>query len=95
MLHMIRRDDRTMPRLWALLLALALLAVHACARSNEPSIEVTKFKSLPTQLFFFDDSDVVIVTDTETRTAYRSEDAGVKWKKLEGVKGEVTAPQTY
>ena len=76
---------------WAVSALLAsLLVLPAWARSGEPKIEETEFQSIPSDLFYFDDSDVVILTDPEARTSYRSDDAGVKWTALDGVtKGEV------
>lgn len=41
-----------------LLLALALLALVLPVHAGDPRVEVTKFKSLPTKLFYFEDSEV-------------------------------------
>ena len=67
------------------LLAYLFLSLSAGVLGKKPKIEETKFPQLPTNLFYFDDSDVVLVTDPSARTAYRSADAGVKWQKLDGV----------
>jgi photosystem II stability/assembly factor-like uncharacterized protein len=70
----------------AALLAYLLLALSwGVLGKNKPDVEKTPFGDIPAGLFYFEDSDVVIVTNPSTRTTYRSEDAGVKWKKLEGV----------
>ncbi|GAB7364948.1 hypothetical protein MBLNU230_g5733t1 [Neophaeotheca triangularis] len=74
-------------------LGIGLVLGLACltqAKKNQPAIEETKFDSPPSNLFYFEDSDVVLVTDSEKHTTYRSEDAGVTWKPLQDVtKGEV------
>lgn len=40
------------------LLALALLVWALPALGGDPGVEITKFKSLPTKLFYFEDSEV-------------------------------------
>ncbi|KAI6854545.1 Oligoxyloglucan reducing end-specific cellobiohydrolase [Hortaea werneckii] len=78
----------SMARILGILVALLALTVSA-KKKDKPSVEETKFDS-PQNLFYFEDSDVVLVTDTSERIAYRSEDAGVHWAPLEDVKkGEV------
>jgi hypothetical protein len=65
-------------------------------------MEETAFKSLPANIFYFEDSDTVLVTDVIPGIVYRSTDAGVKWKQIkdigEGKIGEVFphpySPQT-
>ncbi|KAK5005047.1 hypothetical protein LTR28_008183, partial [Elasticomyces elasticus] len=75
-------------RLGILWLALALS--WAIAKKSAPEIEETSFKELPVNLFYFDGSNVVLVTDTLDSTLYRSEDAGVTWKAVQDMpKGEV------
>ncbi|EMC93590.1 hypothetical protein BAUCODRAFT_26843 [Baudoinia panamericana UAMH 10762] len=85
-----RRDKHqlgNMRRFFGLLLALTSFVLAA---KDGPTIEETKFDSLPTNLFYFEDSDVVLVTGSSSRTAYRSDDAGVTWKPLNGPeKGDI------
>ena len=52
---------------------------------DKPKVEKTDFGDIPSALFYFEDSDVVLVTNPSSRVTYRSEDAGVKWKTLDGV----------
>ncbi|KAK3722183.1 vacuolar protein sorting/targeting protein PEP1 [Vermiconidia calcicola] len=73
------------------LLAYLLLSLSlGVLGKDEPKVEKTAFNDIPTNLFYFEDSDVVLVTDPSARTTYRSEDAGFIWKRLDGVaEGEV------
>ncbi len=74
----------------AFVLCLLLSLLLGVFAKDKPKVERTKFDSLPTNLFYFEDSDVVLVSDPETRTVWRSKDAGEEWKKLEDVgAGEV------
>ena len=75
----------------ALLSCLLLsLFVGALGKGDKPKVEETKFDDVPANLFYFEDSDVVLVTDPKARITYRSEDAGVVWSPLNGVeKGQV------
>ena len=59
---------------------LALVVSLVLAKNDAPTVEETKFESVPTNLFYFEDSDVVLITDSSTKTTYRSEDAGFKWE---------------
>lgn len=83
---------------WTRLLCLALSITAATAKKDAPEIEETSFKSLPANIFYFDDSDTLLVTDIEPGIVYRSTDAGVKWKQIkdidEGKIGEVI-PHPY
>ncbi|KAK3112199.1 vacuolar protein sorting/targeting protein PEP1 [Teratosphaeriaceae sp. CCFEE 6253] len=72
------------------LLLLLVSLVLARDKKSGPAIEETKFDSLPSNLFYFEDSDVVLITDISSKTAYRSDDAGSTWRPLADVKkGEV------
>jgi len=73
------------------LVSLLLLGLTAVlAKKDKPDINETPFKSLPTNLFYFEDSDVVIAQDTLPGIIYRSEDAGASWKQVE----EITESQS-
>ena len=75
---------------WAATLILSLSLYGGVLGKDKPKVASTKFKSIPSNLFYFEDSDVVLVTDSATKTAYRSSDAGEEWEKLDGVnEGEV------
>ena len=78
------------------ILAIFVLGVFAASKKGLPSIEETEFGSTPANLFYFDDSDVVLVTDPSAKTTYRSDDAGVTWRPLSGVdKGQVLEVQKH
>ena len=65
--------------LWLLLL---VLAVSTAAKKDQPEISQTSFTSPLTNLFYFDDSDVIIAIDSDARVVHRSKDAGASWKKV-------------
>jgi len=62
----------------ALLLA---TAPFAAAKKDQPSISEKVFDKSVGNVFFFDDSDVVILVETDSGRVWRSEDAGKKWEK--------------
>jgi photosystem II stability/assembly factor-like uncharacterized protein len=69
-------------------LLLGLLSVQATAKDKKgPSVEYTAFDKPPLDHFYFEDSDVIILTikNQGKGNTYRSEDAGVHWKPLKGV----------
>lgn len=61
------------------------------AKSDGPRITKTRFENTPTNLFYFDDSDVVLVQDRDEANVWRSDDAGETWKIVDdnGQKGQV------
>lgn len=67
------------------LLCLALSLTAVTAKKDAPAVEETGFKSLPANIFYFDDSDTVLVTDIKPGIVYRSTDAGVKWKAIKDI----------
>ena len=75
---------RRIALLACLLLSLSL-GVLGKDKPNKPKIEETKFGDVPVNLFYFEDSDVALVTNPSSRETYRSDDAGVNWKKLDDV----------
>jgi photosystem II stability/assembly factor-like uncharacterized protein len=69
-------------------LFLGLLSAQAAAKDKkDPSVEVTPFDRPPLDHFYFEDSDVILLTikDEGRGNTFRSEDAGVNWKLLKGV----------
>ena len=69
-------------------LLLGLLSAQAAAKDKKgPSVEITAFDRPPLDHFYFEDSDVILLTikDEGHGNTFRSEDAGVKWKALNGV----------
>ncbi|KAF2187204.1 vacuolar protein sorting/targeting protein 10 [Zopfia rhizophila CBS 207.26] len=65
-----------------LLLALGTLTA---AKKDEPLVEETKFPGQITNLFYFDDSEVVILAEVDNGHVWRSENAGKDWKKQDGI----------
>lgn len=81
--------------IWLLLVAWLLVLVAA---KKEPDFSETKFESQPVNVFYFEDSDNVILQDLASHTAYRSDDAGANWKKItdiEGVRSLRIVPNPY
>lgn len=76
-----------MARFWGVLLA---FVVGLATAKDKPDIEETRFDASIGNLFYFEDSDIVLLTSD--KTTYRSDDAGVKWVPLDGPKkGETLA----
>ena len=69
-------------RLFGVLTALGL-ALGALAAG--PEISEQKFPAPPVNLFYFDDSEIVMVLDPEHNTLHRSIDAGEKWERVEDI----------
>ena len=69
----------------ATLFAALLTSVpNAHAAKDGPTITSNKFDYGLDNLFYFDDSDVVLGIDKETGNVWRSPDAGETWKQVEG-----------
>ena len=76
-----------MLRLYNLLIAvlLSLLTLQASGKKEKPDIKSNPFKSTPSNVIYFEDSDIILVTTPNTGTTYRSADGGESWKPLKGV----------
>ena len=61
--------------------ALLALTSVAVAKKDEPSFEVNAFQTELVNLFYFDDSEVVLVAEFDTGIVHRSDNAGKDWKK--------------
>lgn len=69
---------------WAL--ALMMLAVISpVIAKDEPTIEATEFDSLPSGLYYFPGSNVIMFQESLDGTVWRSEDGGTSWEKPAGV----------
>ncbi|KIX01649.1 uncharacterized protein Z518_09375 [Rhinocladiella mackenziei CBS 650.93] len=68
----------------ALVLLLASSPEPAYAKKDGPSISSTKFDNAIENVFYFDDSNVVMGQDKETNTVWRSADAGQTWTEVNG-----------
>lgn len=74
-----------------ILSALVLLSLTSVfAKQDKPEVSETAFKSQPGNLFYFGDSDIVLVQDVLPGIIYRSEDAGENWKQVK----EITESQS-
>jgi photosystem II stability/assembly factor-like uncharacterized protein len=69
----------------AALLATALWATPLAAKNDHPTFHVKAFDSMPRNLNYFPDSDVVLFQDTAFNDVYRSDDHGVKWERVDAV----------
>jgi hypothetical protein len=74
-----------LPTGWrSLLLSGLLYGSSAAAKKDKPSVHLSNFSFWPNNVNYFDDSDVLLFENTNDRTVYRSEDAGVSWAKVPG-----------
>ena len=79
------------PRTSAIMLWLPLVVLFSvwCAhakKDGEPLITKYKFETPPSNLLWFDDTDVLLVQEREQGLVWRSENAGVSWDKAD-IKG--------
>ena len=69
-----------------LLLPLVILFSVWCAHAKKdgPRITKTKFDSAPANLFYFDNSDVILLQE-KLGNVWRSDDAGESWARIEDI----------
>ena len=78
--------------LLALWLALSLLFnVCSVQAKDKPTVDHTTFENPPIGLQYFDDSETILVLESNAGILWRSENAGKSWKKASGVSGEVAS----
>ncbi|KAL9613874.1 MAG: hypothetical protein Q9167_001611 [Letrouitia subvulpina] len=66
------------------LLLLQLLWLSSInAKKDNPEISSHQFDGAPSNFFYFDDSNTVLLESRETGRVYRSEDAGKTWDKVD------------
>jgi hypothetical protein len=71
---------------WGSLLVAGLLcASSAAAKTDKPSVHLSNFPFWPSNVRYFDDSDVLLFEDHNDRVVYRSTDAGVSWNVVSDV----------
>ncbi|KAJ1333461.1 Vacuolar protein sorting/targeting protein VPS10 [Microdochium nivale] len=75
---------RTAAPSWGLAILL-LAGLGPVAAKDEPTIEATKFDSLPSGLYYFPSSNAVMFQESGDGTVWRSADGGFSWDKPEGV----------
>ncbi|KAI5296664.1 vacuolar protein sorting/targeting protein PEP1, partial [Ascosphaera acerosa] len=61
-------------------------------RADGPEITVNEFASEPRNLFYFEDSDVVLLRSPSEKLIYRSADAGKSWKAADDLKSAGAVP---
>lgn len=77
--------------LWGTLLLWIALLPLGIAKKSAPEIQKKEFDHQPRGLFYFADSAVVLVTDTEAGIVWRSTDAGAHWERIEEItKGQAS-----
>lgn len=70
----------------SLFLQLLCFCALVLAREKKgPEISTTTLDHAVSNLFYFDDSDVVLIHDREAGKVLRSDDAGVKWVKVDEI----------
>jgi photosystem II stability/assembly factor-like uncharacterized protein len=66
-----------------ILLPVLLLGLSpAHAKRDEPAVYRTPFETEPSGLFYFDDTETVILIEGKRGVVWRSEDAGEHWKTV-------------
>jgi len=74
---------------WRIWLPALLLTSRAVADKSEIKVSLSKFESLPRNLFLFDDSETAIFTDQDAGIVYRSTNFGEDWSRVDDIpKGE-------
>jgi hypothetical protein len=69
-----------------MILFLFLFLILTCSTlAKDPAITKTEFTHLPTRLFYFPDSSVMLLQEAETDTVHRSTDEGKTWTVVSGV----------
>jgi photosystem II stability/assembly factor-like uncharacterized protein len=68
----------------AILLTLLTFCALEASAKKDPRITSKKLDNPPENAFYFDDSDVVLFQDIDTRNVWRSPDAGETWDVVEG-----------
>ena len=80
-------------------LAVALascLFLRCCAEKQAPSISVTEFDYAPANIFYFDDSNTILLHQKETGKVLLSTNGGKDWKEEKDIEGAVDAfPHPY
>src|SRR5688572_30512127 len=70
---------------WRCLLLSVLCAASLVLAADKPDITVTSLDHPPSNLGYFEDSDVVMFRDAAEKALYRSDDAGKSWNKISDV----------
>ena len=68
-----------------LLWSSTLLGAAWAKKDGGPAVHQAEFDFVPFDVKYFEDSDTLLMINAKEYNAYRSDDAGVSWKKAEGV----------
>ncbi|SLM40665.1 signal sequence binding protein [Lasallia pustulata] len=69
-----------------LILPLVILLSVWCAHAKDgPRISSTSFDNPPSNLFYFEDTDILLMQDRDAGNVWRSEDAGETWERVKDV----------
>jgi hypothetical protein len=68
-----------------LLPALLLVIGSTSAKKDKPGVTVTKFDDQVANIFYFDDSEVVLLTEPAHGKIWRSESAGQDWEYVKDI----------
>jgi hypothetical protein len=56
--------------------------------AGKPEVHKSTFDNLPSVLFYFEDSSVILAFDPKGSDVFRSDNDGATWKKIEDVNGK-------
>ena len=71
--------------LWLPLVVLFSVWCAHAKKDGGPRIDSQKFDTPPTNLLWFDDTDIILVQEREVGIVWRSPDAGVTWNKVKDI----------
>ncbi|KAF2756754.1 glycosyl hydrolase [Pseudovirgaria hyperparasitica] len=70
----------------ALLAAIASMVGGVSAKKDKPSLTRTEFKTEPGNLFYFEDSQVVLMIEVEEGKVWRTDNEGDEWNVVDDIK---------
>ena len=69
----------------ALLTILTLQVLRSYAKQDGPNIKRSVLDNPPANLFYFDDTDTILIHDAQDHKVLRSDDAGESWKPVKDI----------
>ncbi|KAK5941466.1 vacuolar protein sorting/targeting protein PEP1 [Knufia obscura] len=72
----------------SLLIILSFTPIATLAKKDGPTISKTKFETTLGNVFYLDDSNVILAHDADRLNVWRSSDAGETWDLIEDAEGE-------
>ena len=64
---------------------LTLQVLSSFAKEDGPDIKKSRLENPPANLFYFEDTDTILIHDLDARSVLRSDDAGVTWEPVKGI----------